>query len=148
MKSPEILDEGFKKSDLPEINKIKTEIKELENKDWYGIIMICIVAALIFLYTIVHISQFGLNIPTLALNGIFLILNIIALFLSREDKMIAYIIGLIAWLLFVFFNILLNNSTFLGGILWNLVIIGSYAIFIYEAAKIKVLKSRLKKLQS
>lgn len=126
--------------------KIYAKIKNLEAKNWYGMILISIVAILILFSTILQARYEMIEMPLIIINSVLFIVHFIFLYLAMTDKVMAYSGGLLVFLILLFLNILLSEGFYLGKIIWVLAIIGSYVIFIYEAIKLKTLKTKIENL--
>ena len=142
-----VLDENMsneqKRLEKQEELRIVAQIKAIQEKDWYGMVLISIVMALIFIRVLI-LSQVGtISLPELIINGMMIGVHGILLFLSQSDKLIAYVGGLLVFLITLGLNFLFVDSFFLRTVYISLVIIGSYSLFIYDQAKLKKLKSKL-----
>lgn len=142
-KMREILDDN---SLLPkeEILKIKSGINRIESKNWYGIVLICIVIALIIITSLIEFSIFGFSQGLLIVNSLFIAIHLILLWLAQSDKLLAYSGGLIVFVGYFALGILLGNVFYLKSVLIALATIGSYLVFIFEEVELKKLKNKLK----
>ena len=143
----QILDDNFPNPDDKKRLALFHRIEELENKDWYGIVLICFVIGLIIISTAIKTVVSGFSIPLFSINILIIGIHVLLLFLARTDKVLSYIGGLITFILFVVLNILLSKVFFLKQLFWVILIIGSYSIFIYEAIKLKRLRKELETIQ-
>lgn len=143
----EILDEGLSndKSELKKAERLRLllKIKEIEKKNWYGMVLICIIIGLILVSLLVKSVAFEFSMPFVIINVFLIIIHAILLYLSKSDKLMAYVGGLITFLVTIFLNVLMARVLYLGAVFWIIVIVGSYLIFIYEEIKLKRLKSKL-----
>jgi len=141
-----ILDENVGDFNEEERKKIilRSEIRKIEEKNWYGIVLICIVIGLILILTSMHMAIFGLSIPNLVISFLIICSHIILLVLSKTDKLMAYSGGLTAFIVYIILYTIMLKIIPLKLIFWSLIIITSYLIFIYEEFKLKGLKSKIK----
>ncbi|MFK7806949.1 MAG: hypothetical protein AB8F74_04020 [Saprospiraceae bacterium] len=139
----EILDEELNALNEQELLKIKANVREIESKNWYGMILLTIVMTLIVVSLLIHSSVFGINIPLLIINTLFLIIHGILLYLSKSEKLIAYSGGAIVFIVVIITNAFLTDAFFLINIFLILVTLGCYAIFTYDEWKLKGLKTKL-----
>jgi len=75
-------------------------------------------------------------------------LHVILLILSKTDKRLAYIGGLVAYVFYYFLSILITETIMLKSIFWSIAIIGCYLIFIYDEIKLKRLRKELDRLNN
>lgn len=140
-----ILDDG---PDNRQRNKAKDQllqqqIHEIESKNWYGVVLICIVIALIIISTLLHTLTFGFNVFLVIINTLLISMHLIALYLAQSDKLLAYSAALLLFFVFIVSHFLITNILMLKSIFWDLAIIGAYCIFIYEEVKLKKLKTKI-----
>lgn len=141
-----LIDDNFDSKKSQDINKWKMEINDIESKNWFGIILICVVIGLITISLFISYSIVELELPIVIINLLLITVHIVLLYLTKVDKLIAYSGGLISFLMTFILNIILTKTFFLNNAFIGLVIIGSYIIFIYEELKLKKLKAKINNL--
>ena len=142
-----VLDDNFNKKNLEltdiEKGQLKSKIRKIEEKNWYGIILICIVIGLIFISTTIISYELGISMPIILINCLLITIHFILLFLSKNDKLIAYSGALIVFIITVILNMIITETSIFDKTVWVIAILGSYSIFIYEEFKLKRLKTQL-----
>ncbi len=126
--------------------KLYSAVKNLKDKDWYGMVLLIIVAALILLLTLIQFTYDIIEPPLVIINVGLFVAHLLLVYLSFTDKLTAYCGGLIVFFVLIVLNVIMGGKFHFGMILWILAIVGSYLIFIYEAYKLKKLEIELSKL--
>lgn len=127
-------------------SNIKFQIKNIESKSWYGVVLIYIVIGLILILAITNTAMFGTSIQVLGLSFLMICFHVVLLFLSKIDKSMAFIGGLIAYIIYYILYTIITNIFMLISIFWSIAIIGSYLMFIYDELKLKKLNEELSNL--
>lgn len=145
----DILDEKMNQSDLVKedlkLRRAKTKIMELESNEHYGFYLL-ILSMAILLFNVVGLFIMEETVPLIILliNVLFIGVYGILLYFSKEDKLIAYTGGLLVFIFAGILHLLLGQGPAFSRPLWLILVLGSYAIVVYEQIKLWSLRNQLR----
>ena len=134
-------------SEKQRLHKLEWKVKKLKEKDWYGRVLMFVVAGFQALSLLINIIVRGFDIPLFLLNGILISLFLLLSEFSKKYKFASNLSAAALVLLIFGGNLIFGQIVTFWQIFFSLAILGAFVIFAIEANDLTKTEKEIQQLK-